>query len=329
MSKPSDILKGNRCPYCSNKKVLIGYNDIATTSPDIFQFLVNPEDGYKYTRWSSIRTDFKCIVCGHIQNRRISTVAHRGFKCECCGNGISYPNKFGRALFDQLPVKKYKAEYYPAWGKPYVYDIYFKLNDKEYLVEWDGLQHFKDNGSFSISLADQQKIDRIKNELAKQNNVYLIRIDCAKSERDYIRRNVEQSELSSLFDLSHIDWTLCDERAQSNLVKMVCDAWMSGMHSFKELSDKFHLGNSTVRDYINRGTRLGWCDYDSKWWLSGRYHPVRVINLINNQEYFFGSLGECADESINFSDHRIAEETIKKYSEKGAPYRGFLFKIEV
>lgn len=50
LTKPALISRGTGCPYCSNRKILIGYNDIATTSPDIFQFLANPEDGYKYTR---------------------------------------------------------------------------------------------------------------------------------------------------------------------------------------------------------------------------------------------------------------------------------------
>ena len=30
-----EINNGNNCPYCSNKKVLAGYNDLATVSPKI------------------------------------------------------------------------------------------------------------------------------------------------------------------------------------------------------------------------------------------------------------------------------------------------------
>ena len=326
LAAPKDILRGRGCPYCSSKKVLIGYNDIATTSPDIFRYLANQEDGYKYTRCSNIRIDFKCVLCGHIQNRKISSVAHKGFKCECCGDGISYPNKFGVAFFDQLPIEQYKAEYSPEWGKPYIYDIYFRINEKEYLVEWDGSQHSDDRKSFYKPLEEYQEIDNIKSELAKKNNVHLIRIDCAKSSCDYIKNNIQESELSSLFDLSKIDWDLCDQRAQNNLVKMVCDLWMSGIQSFEKLSNILHLGNSTVRDYINKGTRLGWCDYDSKQWITKRCCPIRVISTINGQEYFFKSLVDCSNSSINFSDHKIAEETIKKYVKTGDVYNGLTFE---
>lgn len=325
-TKPASISKGNGCPYCSNKKILIGYNDIATTSPDIFKFLANPEDGYKYARWSNVRTDFRCDLCGHVQNRKIASVAHRGFICECCGNGISYPNKFGRAFFDQLPVRKYKAEYHPVWGRPYIYDIYFKFNDKEYLVEWDGRQHSDKKMSFYISLEEQQKIDRIKDQLAAENNVKLIRIDCAKSDPDYIKNNILKSELNVLFDLSAVDWKRCDECAQQNLVKIACDLWASGMN-FDEIGEKLHLGDWAVRDYINRGTRLGWCTYDPKWWISERCHPVHVVDTINGKEYFFNSLKECANGSVNFCDHRISEQTIRKYSGLDKHYNGLLFEI--
>lgn len=323
---PRSVLDGSRCPYCSNKKVLVGFNDIATTSPDIFKYLANPEDGYKYTRYSNVRVDFKCPLCGLTQNRKIATIAHRGFRCEHCGSGISYPNKFGRALFDQLLPGRYKAEYHPKWGYPYVYDIYFKLNGKEYIIEWDGRQHFEDRDTFGMSLVEHQNIDKIKTELARSNNVCLIRIDCAKSECNYIKNNIEKSELKFLFDLAQIDWKLCDERAQKNLVKVVCDLWMSGMRSFDDIAEYLHLGNSTVRSYINRGVKFGWCDYDSKKWIVERCHPIQLIDIINNQEYCFKSLGECATSTSDICGHRISEETIRKYCEKGVPYMGFMFK---
>ena len=34
-ASPNARSKGEGCPYCSNKKVLVGYNDLATTDPEI------------------------------------------------------------------------------------------------------------------------------------------------------------------------------------------------------------------------------------------------------------------------------------------------------
>ena len=321
---PGSVLSGTGCPYCSNRKVLDGYNDIATTSPDIFKFLANPDDGYKYTRWSNVRVNFKCPLCGWVQNRRIGTVAHRGFHCEHCSSGLSYPNKFGRAFFDQLPLKTYSAEYYPEWGKPYVYDIYFKINEKEYIVEWDGAQHFEDRDSFGITLNEHQAIDKIKDRLAQENNVCLIRVDCAKSQRDYIKNSIEKSELNSLFDLTHIDWMLCDEYAQKNLVKIACDYWMSGMQSFDDLAEKMHLGNSTVRDYIRRGAELGWCDYHTN--PRGPHLAICVTDVKNSNKYFFKNMKVCSDNIIDVCGFKISKATIRKYCNNGHEYKGLRFE---
>ena len=291
------------------------------------KYLLNPEDRYRYTKCSNKRIDFKCPDCEHIQNRKINSVAHRGFNCECCSNGLSYPNKFGRSLFDQLDLSEYKTEYSPTWAKPYVYDIYFQLNGKEYIIEWDGHQHYKTSGSFGKSLAEYQETDKIKNQLAKDNNVHLIRIDCQKSDVDYIRNNIEQSELSKLFNLSCVDWQLCDKHANINLIKEVCDSWMSGIKSFEQLSNKFHLGDSTIRDYINRGVKLGWCDYDSKWWIEHNSRRVKMTNTLNGNEYLFNSVKECRMKMQDICKYKLATDTIKKYSENNVVYQGFAFKV--
>lgn len=325
---PGNVLSGKGCPYCSGRKVLVGFNDIATTNSWMLEYLANPEDGYRYTQGSNIRIDFKCPTCGYIQNRKICTVSYKGFHCERCGDNISYPNKFGRAFFDQLPLTQYQAEYRPDWGRPYIYDIYFQLEGKEYIVEWDGGQHFEDRGAFGMALEEHRVIDGMKNKLARDNNVCLIRINCAESRCDYIRYHIENSKLSTLFDLSDIDWVLCDKNAQKNLVKMVCDLWTSGIHSFEHLSKMLHLGNSTVRDYINRGTCLGWCDYDPRQWIEKQCIPIYVTDVASNKQYFFKSLRECADGTVDISDHRIAEETIRKYCKKGIPYNGLIFSCE-
>ena len=91
-----------------------------------------------------------------------------------------------------------------------------------------------------------------------------------------------------------------------------------------------HLGDSAVRDYINRGTRLGWCDYDPNYWMiNNRCISVGVTDVTTGEKYSFKSLKDCAQGTINICGHRIAEETIRKYSQKGVPYNGLLFEIEV
>lgn len=211
---PHNVLRGSGCPYCCNRKVLIGYNDMWTTRPDMAKLLKNPEDGYKYTKSSHSRAYFICPQCGEILYLCINDVCNRGINCNFCSDGVSYPNKFARTLFRQLPVDNYDYEYHPEWAKPCFYDNYFEYNGIKYIVEMDGGFHYKDRLCFNKSLKERQSVDEIKNKLASENGIRMIRIDCMKSECNYIKNNILLSEMNDIFDLSHVDWDLCDTMAQ-------------------------------------------------------------------------------------------------------------------
>lgn len=49
--RPTNLFSHNSgCPYCANKAVWIGYNDMWTTAPEMASWLAYPEDGFKYTK---------------------------------------------------------------------------------------------------------------------------------------------------------------------------------------------------------------------------------------------------------------------------------------
>lgn len=56
---------GNGCPYCSNQKVLIGYNDLATTHPEYACQLKNVDDAFDVTSGTSKKKlEWVCEDCG-------------------------------------------------------------------------------------------------------------------------------------------------------------------------------------------------------------------------------------------------------------------------
>lgn len=69
----------------SNRKVIIGVNDIATIRPDIFELLKDKNDGYKYVCGSGKYVTFKCPDCKTEFDRQISDVNKRGLICNSCG----------------------------------------------------------------------------------------------------------------------------------------------------------------------------------------------------------------------------------------------------
>lgn len=73
---------GNGCPYCGNKIVLKGFNDLATTHPEIAMDWSPDNDGdpTMYTAGSAYKAKWKCAECGHEWQARIS---HRIKECGC------------------------------------------------------------------------------------------------------------------------------------------------------------------------------------------------------------------------------------------------------
>ena len=57
-----------KCPYCSGKKVLKGFNDLATTRPDLvldWDYENNTKRPDEITKGSNYRAHWKCHKCGH------------------------------------------------------------------------------------------------------------------------------------------------------------------------------------------------------------------------------------------------------------------------
>ena len=111
------------------------------TNPELAKLLLNPEDGYKYTKGSNKKADWKCPHCDFIiKNKSIVEVYQRGLKCPQCDDGISYPN---RLMFSVLNILKicFETEKLFKWcqfnykGKNYrgIYDFYFTYKDKNIL----------------------------------------------------------------------------------------------------------------------------------------------------------------------------------------------------
>lgn len=257
-AKPNSILNGTGCPYCAGKKVLVGYNDMWTTRPDIARLLKNPEDGYKYTCSSGIELDFQCPDCGNITKRKPCIVSYYGPTCHICSDSISYPNKFGRAFIRQLPVENYQYEYQPDWAKPYFYDNYFEYKNEKYIIEMDGGLHYRAGEAFHKPLEDRKRIDNLKTELSLQHRIHIIRIECIESNCEYIKTNILNSILNNIFDLSNIDWSFCDRLAQKRFVKEACNLYMSNI-SVKEIAKELCISRATVYKYLKTGKSLGLC----------------------------------------------------------------------
>lgn len=265
----TDLDKLVGCPVCSNKRIVSGINDLATTDTWMVQYLKNKDDAIRYAAKSGKETTCKCPICGREKNMTFEVLHRYGFRCDYCSDKISYPNKLMTAVLLQLEdatkIENYKREYKAEWTQGYLYDHYFLFDNKDTLIEMDGGFHYRNNTLAKQDVSCIQKRDKIKDKLAFDNGFNLIRVDCnyisIKDRFNYIVENIKLS-LGNILDLSIIDWGYCERFASSNLVKEICELYNNGV-SRKEIRERYpFVSNTTIGNYLNIGNSCGLCHYD-------------------------------------------------------------------
>ena len=296
-----NLLLGSGCPVCSHHKVKTGYNDIATTHPHLVKYFVDIKEANIYPSKSNQKVLMRCPECGYEKMQIIQLLTKKGFSCKYCDDNISYPNKFSYAFLQQLPVKNIIHEYSPDWANGRRYDNYFEYNNQAYILEMDGGFHYTNNPLNSQSAEKSQEIDAYKDEMAKEHNIILIRIDCRKSEKDYIKNNIIASQLNMIFDLNKINWEKCDEHTHNKMVKKVCDFFKHNPnYSTFQIATHFRIDHLAVYKYLNIGTNYGWCEYDGnkerEKAILKNSKSVKVYSNDNNYNiYEFKSIRECIE----------------------------------
>lgn len=339
----SDLIRGKGCNVCcpTPRKVLIGYNDIATTASFMIDWLVDKNDAFKYTYGSANKILFKCKECNNIKLMKICDFYERGICCNKCGDGVSYPNKIAFNLLSQLNLS-FESEKYFDWcvfnkyknkdkQQQGIYDFYFEWNGDKYIIEMDGAFHFKDNALNNLKYEEVKYIDNIKDNLAKEHDIEVIRINCEKSDLEYIKENILNSNLKNIVNLSTINWDLCDKYATSSRIKEVCNIWNSGVDNVSAINKLTKISNPTIVSYLKKGTKLGWGNYNSKVELAKRSAKNNIKNLSKrvkclNNGYIFSSASECERLSEKILGVKLFQSNISLSCRKGYFYRGFKFE---
>ena len=160
--KPHYVLHSSLgCPECNKKYVHIGENDFATKAPHLIQFFKNKNEASHITYMSHKLVDLVCPICGSERTMSAFDLYRQGFHCQCCGDGISYPNRLIRNVMSTFMVDKIKFEYKDKWTNGKIYDVYFEINNEKYIIEMDGAQHYRlSNGSSWIAYKTNQKMTK-------------------------------------------------------------------------------------------------------------------------------------------------------------------------
>ena len=115
-------IEARGCSCCCGRTVVKGINDISTTAPWMVKFFSNKNDAYKYTCGSNKKIKTKCPDCGNEKYMIINNLFKKGFSCNKCSDGFSYPNKFMFNVLEQLN-EEFVSECSPIWVEGKFYDF--------------------------------------------------------------------------------------------------------------------------------------------------------------------------------------------------------------
>ncbi|KQC91342.1 hypothetical protein AM596_15000 [Clostridium perfringens CP4] len=333
---PNSLLRGRVCPVCGGKVAKLGINTIWDTDRWMCDLGVSESDTKKYSRCSNKKITVKCPDCGREKKVTIYQVyTNKSISC-ICGDGKSYPEKFIFNLLEQLGVD-FETEYSPKWIKPKRYD--FHIKDNNCIIETHGEQHydisFKNIGS--RTLEEEQQNDKFKKEVALKNGIkHYIELDCRESNIDWVKNSVLNSKLNKLFDLSNIDWKQCDEFANKNIIKEVCEYWNNKKENevTTNLMKKFKLSRDAIIEYLKKGTKLSWCNYDPKEEMkksssrNGKAKSKKVKIFKDNKSLgIFPSCAELSRQSEKLFGVKLNGGNISSNcNNKVTQYKGFIFK---
>lgn len=258
---------GIGCSVCSGKIVLKGYNDIATTSPEIAKYIHPKEDAYRYTKFSSKKLTFKCDICGYERVLPISSVTRHGkFVCPVCdGCGISYPNRFMTSILFHFGIK-FETEKTFEWSNGKRYDFYIQKYNM--IIEMNGQQHYVNKRTFgTTSLAEIQSNDAYKVDIAKKNGITsYISVPLFDTTPEAIIKSITDNMVLEKIGIecSDEDWKAIVTMSSRKLPKECLELWESGIRSTEQIANKLHITPASVSSYLKQYALRGICDYDAK-----------------------------------------------------------------
>lgn len=271
-----------------------------------------------------------CNNCGEVNKIKESTIQTGVGSCKACSESRSSGEKFMYWFLKQCSID-FNVEFSPWWAGRYRYDFEFQKDNRKYLIEIDGGQHYGKNYFSERRKKSRAEVDADKDQLAKRNGYQLIRIRCEHSNRMFMVDEIKKSILADMFDLSIIDWGQCYYMSLTKKSKKICDLWNDGYKSAKEISILAPTSSGNASKVLVQCSKFGLCDYDSKKEKErGQKRNDKagkvVICLDNNMR--FKSASECSRQSEEVFGVHLTQGGISRVcrGERDA-YKGFHFKF--
>ena len=170
---------GYGCPICANRKIIKGYNDLATINPELAKEWNYEKNGKlkpdMITANSNKKVWWKCEK-GHEWQVSIVSRNSSGSKCPICAKEL-------QTSFPEQAIYYYIRKLFPDainGDRRLGVELDIYIPSKKFAIEYDGIFWHKD-----------KKRDERKNNICKENKIVLLRVredkNCDWKENKYLR----------------------------------------------------------------------------------------------------------------------------------------------
>jgi very-short-patch-repair endonuclease len=178
-------LEKGHCCYCRGMQVLEGYNDLASWAKrNGLDYLIEEWDNEKNGNikitdrpfGSGKTAAWVCRNCGYSWDTKICNRTKNRSGCPLCK--ASKLEQFGYGVLTQWNVRFIKEKRFTEFYNISSFQFDYYLPDYKIIIEFDGLQHFKEDVTWKeiIPFNERVRRDKIKNTVLFKNGVPILRI---------------------------------------------------------------------------------------------------------------------------------------------------------
>lgn len=281
-----DRKKGYGCPYCSNRRVLVGFNDLETVRPDLakeWDYEKNSVKPSEVTHGSEKKVWWKCSMCGYEWKAVIHCRTQKNILYGCPQCSREQSSSFPEQAIFYFIRKEFSDAINNDRHLGVELDIYIpSLNTA---IEYDGM------------LFHEKERDLRKDRICKDNGIQLYRVrengcekysqeDCSKSFY-YTYGNI--SELNLI--IAKILYDLLDYNVFVDIEKSSADIYNQYIVQKKEKSfELVYPDIATEWDYEKNKdvypNMVSHCSTKSVWWKceKGHSYKMTIANKSKHQQ---------------------------------------------
>lgn len=237
---------GTGCAYSNGKRIFEG-NSVYSLR-HLRPYIVDLDESKTIPKGSSKhKIKVKCTECGNEKMVSPSELNKRGFFCEFCSNGISYPENF---LKSYLKVKNINYEYQKSFKDLPNRRFDFFLPESNTVIETHGIQHYKKSGNWDYK--ETKKSDEIKENYCKTNNIRFVKLNCSQSSFNFIQEEINNNNFLESISNDEVDLILKNiEEIKNYPVKEIVELHKEGNNT-REISLKVGISQRTILNILNR-----------------------------------------------------------------------------